>query len=311
MGSIGGHQTQLIYFYLGYTLKTMDDSLLTKCPHCQTLFRIQQEHLAAAGGEVRCGVCYKVFDASCEGLSYSQGEGSPAEKTFAKNNDHNTQYDAEEAIDTSPEPEPDPQQALAQSNIDHPVNEQAPSLNDIRQLEIASSTISDIVRPEKHIHQRPSLKWAGLSLTAIIALLTQWLTFNFDEKAYQKPWHNLYVGACKILGCELPAYQNVTLIKTERLAIKTHPEYDNVLIVDMIINNSASHTQPMPVLDMAFYTINGAPLAQRLFQPEEYLGQHMKQLPLMPAQTPVHLSFAILDPGNNAVNYSINLTPSS
>lgn len=289
----------------------MDDSLLTKCPHCQTLFRIQQEHLAAAGGEVRCGVCYKVFDATGEGLSYSKGEGSPAEKTFAKDDNSEQQYDGEEAIDTSPEPEPDPNQALAQADIDQPGNERVPSLNDIQQLEIASASVSDIVKPEKDSHRRPALKWAGLSLLAILSLFAQWLTFNFDEKAHQAPWHNLYASSCKVLSCELPPYQNVSLIKTERLAIKTHPEYDNVLIVDMIINNSAKHTQPLPVLDMAFYSISGAPLAQRLFQPEEYLGQHMKQLPMMPSQTPVHLSFAILDPGNNAVNYSINLTPAS
>lgn len=287
----------------------MDDSLLTKCPHCQTLFRIQQEHLAAAGGEVRCGVCYKVFDATGEGLSYSQGEGSPAERTFSKGDSSSENYDAEEAIDTSPEP--DPNQALALTNINQPVNEQAPSLNDIQQLKIASSSVSDIIKPEKDTHQRPSLKWAGLCLLATLGLFAQWLTFNFDEKAHQPPWHKLYASICNVLSCKLPVYQNVSLIKTERLAIKTHPEYDSVLIVDMIINNSAKHTQPLPVLDMAFYSISGAPLAQRLFQPEEYLGQHMKQLPLMPSQTPVHLSFAILDPGNNAVNYSINLTPAS
>ena len=56
----------------------MDDSLLTKCPHCKTLFRIQHEHLAIANGEVRCGVCFKVFNAKTEGLSYSE---EPSVKT--------------------------------------------------------------------------------------------------------------------------------------------------------------------------------------------------------------------------------------
>ena len=79
----------------------------------------------------------------------------------------------------------------------------------------------------------------------------------------------------------------------------------------MIISNSAQQTQPLPVLDMTFYNINGDPLAQRLLQPKEYLGKHLINLPLMPSETPVHLSFAILDPGDKAVNYSINFSPAS
>jgi predicted Zn finger-like uncharacterized protein len=289
----------------------MDDSLLTKCPHCQTLFRIQQDHLAAAGGEVRCGVCYKVFDASNEGVAYSQGEGSPADKTFGRSSVHEEQAlpETDEAVDTSPEP--DPNQARTQAKTNYFSSEQLPSPDDIEQLQIASSSISELVKPETTRGQRLSLKWTCLSLLAAFGLFAQWLTFHFESNAYKAPWHNLYVNACKVLNCKLPPYQNVSLIKTERLAIKTHPDYDNVLIVDMIINNLASQAQPLPLLDMAFYSMNGQPIAQRLLQPEEYLGQHLKYPPPMPSKTPVHLSFAILDPGSKAVNYSINLTPAS
>lgn len=287
-----------------------DDSLLTKCPHCQTLFRIQQEHLAAAGGEVRCGVCYKVFDAHGEGVAYSQGEGSPAEKTFANKPDEE-QVDEEQIINTSPEPEPDPLKILAEADIDLPGDASAPSQNDLGQINIGNSSITDIVSPAATHNKRPALKWASLNLLAIFALFAQWLTFNFETNAHQPQWHPLYVTACETLGCKLPHYQEISAIKTDRLAIKTHPEYSNVLIIDIIISNSAQHSQPLPVLNMTFFTITGEALAQRLFQPEEYLGKHLKQLPQMPSQTPVHLSFAILDPGDKAVNYSINFAPSS
>jgi len=290
-----------------------DDSLLTKCPHCQTLFRIQQEHLAAAGGEVRCGVCYKVFDAENEGLTYSQGEGSPADQTFAESRDENSeQLNGEEVIDTSPAPESDPQQALAEADIDQPLNEDAPSVDDLDRLDVGHSSVSDIIASNNAAHnKRPMLKWPALSLLAGVALFAQWLFFNFDKNAQQPQWHNLYATACDTLGCELPQYNKVTTIKTERLAIKTHPEYNNVLIVDMIISNSSSNAQPMPMLDMTFFSINGQPLAKRLFQPREYLSKQFRQLSSMPSKTPVHLSFAILDPGYKAVNYSVNFAPAS
>ncbi|WP_304641179.1 MJ0042-type zinc finger domain-containing protein, partial [Pseudomonas sp.] len=42
----------------------MSELLVTQCPYCQTRFRLSQQHLAAAAGNVRCGACLKVFNAS-------------------------------------------------------------------------------------------------------------------------------------------------------------------------------------------------------------------------------------------------------
>ena len=35
----------------------------TICPHCQTVFKVSDEHLKAAEGYVRCGICKEVFNA--------------------------------------------------------------------------------------------------------------------------------------------------------------------------------------------------------------------------------------------------------
>lgn len=37
--------------------------MLTRCPHCQTQFRVTAEQLKIRQGKVRCGVCQQVFDA--------------------------------------------------------------------------------------------------------------------------------------------------------------------------------------------------------------------------------------------------------
>lgn len=37
---------------------------ITRCPHCQTTFRVRDEHLQIANGMVRCGSCLQVFKAS-------------------------------------------------------------------------------------------------------------------------------------------------------------------------------------------------------------------------------------------------------
>ncbi len=37
--------------------------LVTRCPHCETVFRLQEAMLARSGGFARCGHCHQVFDA--------------------------------------------------------------------------------------------------------------------------------------------------------------------------------------------------------------------------------------------------------
>lgn len=55
----------------------MTESLVAQCPHCHTRFRVTQEHLAAADGDVRCGVCLEVFNASNQAAPLTAPEPVP------------------------------------------------------------------------------------------------------------------------------------------------------------------------------------------------------------------------------------------
>lgn len=48
--------------------------LLTRCPHCATVFRVSEEQLAARNGRVRCGQCRTAFNASEHLLPHSVEE---------------------------------------------------------------------------------------------------------------------------------------------------------------------------------------------------------------------------------------------
>lgn len=56
----------------------MSDMLVAQCPHCQTRFRVSQDHLQAAAGNVRCGACLKVFNASAQINVASTEASAPA-----------------------------------------------------------------------------------------------------------------------------------------------------------------------------------------------------------------------------------------
>lgn len=63
----------------------------TRCPHCEAQFKISQEHLKQAGGQVRCGSCLEIFQATEHLIRESapktparQPAPKPAQKTPAK-----------------------------------------------------------------------------------------------------------------------------------------------------------------------------------------------------------------------------------
>lgn len=271
----------------------MDDSLLTKCPHCKTLFRIQHEHLAIANGEVRCGVCYRVFNAREEGIAYSEEERvTPAPKTSRA---EAAQITANLEVET---------ETAAEQKADF-----APSELDIDQLVINEEAIEDyLAEGAPRRFQRPWL-WGSLSLAAALVLALQWLWFEKDYLAAEPKWRLWLESPCQILGCQLPPFVAVNQIATERLTIRAHDHYENVLRVELIINNQAVFDQPLPALSLAFFDLNSNPVAKRLLQPKEYLNPKL-QLTGLPRSTPVHLSFAILDPGAEAVNYMVALEAS-
>ena len=53
-------------------------SLITRCPACQTLFKVVPDQLRISEGWVRCGQCDEIFDASLHLLPASPDAGMPA-----------------------------------------------------------------------------------------------------------------------------------------------------------------------------------------------------------------------------------------
>jgi predicted Zn finger-like uncharacterized protein len=56
----------------------MSELLVAQCPFCQTRFRLSQDHLQAAAGNVRCGACLKVFNARLAIAGEPQAEDQAA-----------------------------------------------------------------------------------------------------------------------------------------------------------------------------------------------------------------------------------------
>lgn len=269
----------------------MDQPLLTRCPHCQNLFHIRQEDLDIANGAVRCGLCLEAFNAV---IQASTDKNSPPTGPF--------------------DPKPDqPENLLAMETREKPIplmrQTLIPSSEEINALEIEVESIDSILAAKGRPTGRRGLLWFGLSLAAMLLLASQWAWFNRYELSQApklRPW---YILLCRQLNCSIPAYQAISEIRTQGLTIRADPRENQQLIVDLIIINEAHFDQPLPGLTLQFFDLNQNLLAQRTFQPAEYLTPS-SPVKNMPVNVAILLSFPIIDPGQNAVSYAVQITAS-
>ena len=157
--------------------------------------------------------------------------------------------------------------------------------------------------------RRPWARWFGwglLNLIALLVLVAQYVTYNFDELARQDSYRPWLERVCPTFGCELPPRVDISQIKSSNLVVRSHPDVAGALVVDAIIYNRASFAQPFPLLEIRFDDINGKMLARRTFKPGEYLSGELAGQREMPSQIPIHIALDILDPGAKAVNYSLS-----
>ncbi len=153
----------------------------------------------------------------------------------------------------------------------------------------------------------PRRWWIGaVTLLGVLLLVAQIFFYQFDRWGKDPALRPIYAFACDLVGCDLPVLRDLAALRTDRLMVRSHPDFQDALVVDAVIVNEASFAQPFPVLDLRFTTLQGEISAQRRFQPAEYLAGELEGATMMAPRTPVRLELAIDDPGGEAVNYFLD-----
>ncbi len=152
------------------------------------------------------------------------------------------------------------------------------------------------------------LAWTLANILLLVALAAQLGWFHFDRLAHHEGLRTFYTEACQRLGCALPTLLDIDRIKSNNLVVRSHPEAGKALVIDVMVTNEAPFDQPFPNITFQFADLNGKPVAQRVFTPEEYLRGEFRDLKLMPSDRPVHVTLEVLDPGPDAVNYTMGFS---
>jgi predicted Zn finger-like uncharacterized protein len=154
-------------------------------------------------------------------------------------------------------------------------------------------------------------RWLGavFIVMMMIVLMAQIAWVQRDTYAKMDQWRGFYQTACNVVGCSLPAQEDIGLVRTSNVLIRDHRALDNVKLMDAVLTNRAAFRQPYPELILQYTDVNGALVADQSFTPDQYLRGELTGSRLMPVNTRIYVSLPIRDPGSRAVNYQLVLAP--
>lgn len=263
--------------------------MYTRCPQCQTVFRITAAQLKARDGRVRCGRCQHVFGADQHLMP------KPARSTVKSTPATPRKRAASKKVVVEP------------GNVAVPVESIAPPF--------PAETSERKVAPSPLVRRRPvrtrTIYWAAGWVLLLLLLAGQTLIFYGYDFARQTPTLRPMIETlCAPLPCrKLPPIdmRHMDLVETQ---VAPHPRYDKALRIKATLVNRADTVQPYPLLEVSLIDSQGQLVARRAYQPREYLSRPEAIQKGLPPQVAVNVQLDITSPGAQASGYEVLLLPS-
>jgi len=269
-------------------------SLITRCPACETLFKVVPDQLRISEGWVRCGQCDEIFDASLHLLPTSV-EAEEEEGPVAQHEGPPTISEATDApdaavqlVDTesaSTESIPDERVLLAASTA---------TLPDDAAHADAYDTDADGAEPEHSAEleevsflrdHRPNSFWYKplmratlvlVSLALLLGLAGQIVLHERDRiVALQpglKPW---LLAICGPLNCTLSALRRIESIVIDSSSFSKIR--GDAYRLNFTLKNTASTALAVPAMELTLTDSRDQPVVRRVFLPSE-LGVKFESL---------------------------------
>lgn len=316
----------------------------TRCPHCQTRFRVTPAQLELREGLVRCGACREIFSGldhllnnpeEIEALAPS-AEDADGRMTLI---DFGSLRGRQPAVTTSMEKELDelskaiadlqakpwrdtPEhelatEATAESAVERS-SDRGIDLSKDRSIEPsieavnATATAPTPLFVEQARKRRQSasqwklLLWLGLPLL-LVALAAQLTYFFRADIAAESPEAAVYLrAACAQLGCQIKLPQHIDQLSLESSHLQEVPGQIAVYTLTALLRNQSDTAQAWPSLDLQLKTDNGQILVRKILEPANYLNAaDLKKGFAAHAEQEVQLTFELS--GDHPGGFSVTL----
>lgn len=278
----------------------------TRCPHCETRFKIGVAQLEAHKGMVRCGKCMQIFDARPEFIA---DQPSPQlELVIAERSEEipgaapivESSWAATESQQVNDTATVAPVEHPAESQADFHENAldfvtPRPPLHVVKKDIARSIENDDTIDESVHLgdsvedeEQSPARSrtwlWA-LPAGALSVLLIAQLAYVYRAEiaARQPDLRPMLQQYCELLDCKVGLPQNNELMSIESSSLEADPNYSRHITLKALLRNRASYDLAYPDLELTLNDRQDSPLARRIFKPAEYLATHDKVETGLPA----------------------------
>ena len=243
-------------------------SLVTRCPRCQTLFRVVPAQLQARAGQVRCGRCMHTFD-GFQALAVEQANAVSEPVRF--------EPEAAETPAGAPPasaPAPSKRAPAAAAAVESPRAPPAPPVEE----STPDATQTRLVTPLRHrVMRKPTPEGKRVALCVflgVVLALQLAMTFR-SQLAGRYPMLRSALGAmCGVAGCTVTLPQRPDLVKIEASDVHMIDANRPALIqLTATLRSYANYDLAYPALDLVLTNANEHALARRIFMPQEYLDR--------------------------------------
>lgn len=308
-------------------------SMVTRCPGCNTVFRVTPQQLQAREGKVRCGRCMLVFDGFKMLAAMPDQPASErleaAQASVAAPTSSLLQPAVNEAMITTPAAAADDQAAPAPAAAPEPAPQAAVArtatepLADTADFGAATAApaaatpplpaLEDelLAEPVSVVPQRSRWLWGTGSVLLLFTITAQAAYFYRTELASNYPgFKPVLAQMCDALGCSVPLPQRHNLIKIEASDLQiVDPARPAVIQLTVTLRNPAAYDLAYPALDLVLTNTQEHTLARRIFLPREYLEPGKDARAGIPANAEITVSLD-LDAGDlGAAGFRLYLLP--
>ena len=268
--------------------------MFTKCPECNSVFRITEELLEIADGLVRCGICDAIFD----GADHLHEDNQSSEYEELTTSEYEDEFDDnEDRFSTSDE---DTEDKITSDSYDvHQADE-----NTL----INSDSIPTVIRddfgggllPKANNPMQIALWTVGSIMLALFFLgqITYWQKVDVLPRSWVENF-------CIVVGCASNEEYDLTSIRILNRNIFTHPNAKDALMITASFVNEHKNAQPFPLLQIVLLNTHGEIVAIRRFTPAEYLVNKDLVTTQMQPDQPIGARLEVFDPGSTVIAYEI------
>lgn len=256
--------------------------LVTRCPECNTAFRVYEEQLEARGGQVRCGACKQVFDA------YASLEERPLDMEGPPTLMPREPARKPPAPVPAPVPAPMPVKPRVVEIAGAPTTVPGPPSAPSQAPEPAPRNLIETAPEESEFDAEAAPEdgaragWiAAAAVLGVLALLQLAFVFRGDLVA-RYPGTRAVVGpVCAMLGCSIALPRVAENIQIESSDLQS--DGAALLTLTTVLRNKAPFSQAMPSIELTLTDARDQPVARRVLRPLDYLDTPSSEASGIPA----------------------------